>query len=216
MGCDIHIYTEGKLDGKWTHLDELTSVDEYEGEPPYKNYSEIYNSRSYNLFSILADVRNGYGFAGFTTGEGFSPISKPKGLPEDVTESVKEKSDSWDCDGHSHSYLSLKELLDYDWEQTTINQGMLTKDEFDRLMDNDWWKEKTTGPDKEGFYWLPKAPNHYSSMISGSVEVVSFKYKTTYREAAEYFYKQVMSQLKRLAILAGGPENVRIVFWFDN
>jgi hypothetical protein len=79
-----------------------------------------YDGRNYDLFAILADVRNGRGFAGFYTGEGFNPISDAKGLPEDVSSEVKAESDRWDCDGHSHSYFNLKELVYYDWEQTTI------------------------------------------------------------------------------------------------
>lgn len=41
------------------------------------------NPRDYNLFGILADVRNGSGFAGCDLGEGFVPVGKQKGLPED-------------------------------------------------------------------------------------------------------------------------------------
>jgi hypothetical protein len=45
--------------------------------------------RNYNLFSILADVRNGVGFAGCKAGEGFEPISMPRGFPVDASPSVK-------------------------------------------------------------------------------------------------------------------------------
>lgn len=88
----------------------------------------LYDNRDYDVFAILADVRNGRGFAGIKTGEGFVPISEPKDLPIDVSEEVKKESDYWGGDGHSHSYLTLKELLTYDWHgQTTKKEGMVTK-----------------------------------------------------------------------------------------
>ena len=48
------------------------------------NY-EPYGDRNYNLFAILANVRNGTAFAGCKTGEGFNPISNPKGVPSDAS-----------------------------------------------------------------------------------------------------------------------------------
>jgi len=50
---------------------------------------EWYGDRNYNAFAILADVRNGYGFAGCDTGDGFVPISTPKGFPDDMCEEVR-------------------------------------------------------------------------------------------------------------------------------
>lgn len=47
-----------------------------------------YAGRNYNLFAILADVHNGYGFAGCDTGDPFVPIAPPRGLPDDVTQEV--------------------------------------------------------------------------------------------------------------------------------
>ncbi len=82
-----------------------------------------YDGRNYNLFAILADVRNGRGFAGIKTGDGFNPIAPPRGLPDDVSPEVKAESDSWSCDGHSHSHFTLREILDYDWNQKTMLSG---------------------------------------------------------------------------------------------
>lgn len=88
----------------------------------------LYDNRNYDVFAILADVRNGRGFAGVKTGEGFVPISEPKGLPSNVSEEVKKESDYWEGDGHSHSYLTLQDLLTYDWHgQKTKKAGMVTK-----------------------------------------------------------------------------------------
>jgi len=47
-----------------------------------------YHDRNYNVFGVLADVRNGRGFAGTVTGTGFVPIAEPRGLPSDLSEEV--------------------------------------------------------------------------------------------------------------------------------
>lgn len=66
MGCDIHSVFQARKGDEW--VDVATFWDD---------------ERHYQLFSVLADVRNGYGFAGVQTGEWVKPISSPRGLPED-------------------------------------------------------------------------------------------------------------------------------------
>jgi hypothetical protein len=80
----------------------------------------IYDGRNYDLFAILADVRNGRGFAGSYTGEGFNPIADTKGVPDDMSDVLKEAYEYWEGDGHSHSWFTVKELTEYDWEQKTV------------------------------------------------------------------------------------------------
>ena len=117
--------------------------------------------RNYNLFSILADVRNGYGFAGLKTGEGFVPISNPRGVPDDASLEYKEHVERWRADGHSHSYHTLKHLLDYDWEQMTGLQGVVGMLEYAR------WVKSKRGERGEG-------PLSYSGGVSGpAIQMVS-------------------------------------------
>ena len=137
MGFDIHYFTE-----RWT------SDNKYEGpkdlsedrdkklgeilencEPNYRWVSadkwtinkygddgwtadEMYNGRSYYLFAILADVRNGSG--------DIEPIDYPRGIPDDASSGYKYVVDRWDGDGHSHSYFTLYELMNYDWSKYEI------------------------------------------------------------------------------------------------
>jgi len=132
MGCDIHVYMEkwtnsNKYDGprdlsedRDDKLNELledkptkyrwVSADkwEYDGELGYNVgwESRYYDSRNYQLFSILADVRGNY-----------SPIVEPRGIPEDASYGYKYMCDQWDGDAHSHSYYTLTELLNVDWTE---------------------------------------------------------------------------------------------------
>jgi hypothetical protein len=234
MGCDIHLYVEAKRNGKWVN------VDEYEIAHPDTTYSyekikyPYYDGRNYDLFAILADVRNGHGFAGIKTGEGFNPISEPKGLPVDISLEVLHKADEWEGDGHSHSWHTVADLLAYDWTQTTKKQGVA-----DALTYYHW---KRFEPE------YGEGPESYSGSISGgNVKVVSeeemksliktiddstdsyreaedrvsrelsrtycaVSWEIPYYDAAPYFCSHTIPRLLRL----GKPEDVRIVFWFDN
>jgi hypothetical protein len=69
---------------------------------------EKFWSRNYYLFSILADVRN--------SGD-VEPIDYPRGVPEDASSGYRYSVDRWEGDGHSHSYFTLAELLDVDWDK---------------------------------------------------------------------------------------------------
>lgn len=59
MGCDIHLMVEVKdrKTNQWTEYDVADGAIKFIG-------------RNYNLFGILANVRNGFGFAQIDTGEG--------------------------------------------------------------------------------------------------------------------------------------------------
>jgi hypothetical protein len=173
MGCDIHSYAETKWNGKW----ELSTKpvfknswydpksDYFKDEPKF--IPEPFNWRSYSMYGFLADVRN----------YSYSPvISEPRGLPDDVSDEVKKEYDYWDMDGHSHSWLTLRELLDYDYDQI--------------------FEDRRTTKDGDG------------AADAGEGNGV----KTSIREfLGESFFEQIEGMQK-----LGNPEDVRVVFWFDN
>lgn len=82
MGCDIHLHQEVKIKGVWHH------------------YRDTRTPRHYGLFSKMAGVRGDE-----------TPIAKARGLPQDVTEFTKFCSDYDGDDGHTHSYLTLDEIV---------------------------------------------------------------------------------------------------------
>lgn len=53
-------------------------------------HPQFLNDRHYDVFSILADVRNGYGFAGVKTSSGFVPISDGRGIPDDLSQEIRD------------------------------------------------------------------------------------------------------------------------------
>jgi len=87
-----------------------TDKEEGGGPGPGKSWESYYHERNYDLFAILAGVRNGVAFAGSPTspypeGEKFKPIDEPRGLPPEVSEVVAKQSARWGEDGHSHSFV---------------------------------------------------------------------------------------------------------------
>jgi len=242
MGCDIHLFHEVRTPGgAWESADhwEPDEDDPLRLTVPYDK--ALYRGRNYDLFAILADVRNGRGFAGARTGSGFQPISSPRGLPPDVDERIRSVSDSWGADGHSHSFLTVAELLAYDWTQVTSHEGMVPFSEF--LNWSHW-------PRHHG-----ECPDSYSSGVSGrDVKIIEMEagdklieelgdvrkmampdFEKTKEQEAEFmnrhhgtyvlckwsqpYYKScrnfLSDTLPRLWRL-GRPEDVRITFWFDN
>lgn len=136
MGCDIHFYVEKKIDGRWQTADVWEQDECDDAGDLHVSYKKaFYSGRSYNLFSILADVRNGRGFAVVKTGEGFNPIAEPRGIPEDACAEYRACAERYGCDGHSHSYFTLAELLAFDWTQVTTQQGWVNPIEWARWRD---------------------------------------------------------------------------------
>lgn len=110
------------------------SLDRAEGEPPFKTGAP-WTGRNYNLFAMLADVRNGRGFAGIPTGEGFEPISEPRGIPEDAHPETVKFMERMGVDGHSHTYFTLRELREYDWDQETVLFDVVSEEAYLKMRD---------------------------------------------------------------------------------
>lgn len=237
MGCDIHFYVEKRVNGMWVSADTFKEEDD-DGDIRYHQVDEFYGDRNYNLFAILADVRNGLGFAGVETGDGFKPISQPKGLPHDVSKEMKRQADSMRGDGHSHSWFTLRELLNYDWTQTSKLKGWV---------DLPTWADWSRWDRQHG-----RGPASYSGAVYGKtvmklptkeMDELAERYNQLWRdgnkEAADAFARsnnaygfaeweqpyyrcagtfldETIPRLLKLAGGVSGVDDVRIVFFFDN
>jgi len=101
MGTDIHTYMERQQEGEW-HL--VPSAFR-----PFRN-------RNYSVFAFLAGVRN-YSV--------ITPISDPRGLPEDVSDSLHHKYYMFGY--HSASYLTVQELLDFDYHSKCVDHRSMVQ-----------------------------------------------------------------------------------------
>jgi hypothetical protein len=100
MGTDIHSIAQVQVDGKWR-----TVAVGIGGDP-----------RSYNMFAMLADVRNGYGFAGIKTSDSFPVIHERRGLPSDL---------ALNEDGDSLTIKSEDLLLSWDYGADALGSKVL-------------------------------------------------------------------------------------------
>jgi len=246
MGCDIHLYVERKVDDKWISADKWTPdpyADEGEESRLIVDCDDCYYSeRNYDLFGMLADVRNGLGPAGCVTGSGFNPISTPKGLPDDVSPEVKRESEESGLPLHSHSWLTLAELNAYDWNQVATHIGVvdvLGFAQFERHGQPYTYWGGLPGENakyisneemrKRVAKYQPEIGELASRPFDFGTDWLEFQNKlgtepvhyytqvswqSTYTDSAEIFLKETMPKLDALSY--GRPKNVRIVFWFDN
>lgn len=119
MGCDIHMWAEIRKRDNWNAVGRVfdntdydpksdTTLDDDGYEWNRQKTEHPYDDRDYEMFSILADVRND---------DRILSISVPRGLPDDVSDYVKAQMDSWGTDGHSHSWVTLQELKEFNLDQ---------------------------------------------------------------------------------------------------
>lgn len=200
MGCDIHMITEIRKNGKWERVLEIP---------------ETLKNRNYSVFAFLADVRNSWDINGF----------KPKGLPEDISGLTFDKDEDEDeedyyeidfreerSDYHSHSWLTLKELQEADKSDFLYTKIKVDKEFIDKFFE-------FGGKMPEQMEIIDYTPNTL-------VDVFYYAYQPN----VIIRWKSVKeSELKNISIFEGikeleeiaekydvDNENIRIVFAFDN
>lgn len=126
--------------------------------------------------------------------------------------------------GHSHSWVSLKEVLAFPWRDLMTNhRGWVNEEEF-----RHWLEAGGTG-----------GPTSWCAAVSGPmirhVDVATMtrivrgdqerepgdvryycqlEWGETYHDSCRFFCETVVPALEKLA--DGRPEDVRLVFWFDS
>jgi hypothetical protein len=150
----------------------------------WQTVEEIPDDRHYDLFGLLADVRN---YVNAT------PISKPKGVPNTMGKKTEMSIETYDMYGYGYSYLTIEEIDNYDWNQTfhdgrisTINKSngeVLSKDSY-------------TNPEvlNKNIYELK-----YLDVVA--------------KDLIPESWQKLFQKMRKLAEQYG-KNNVRIVFWF--
>lgn len=112
MGCDIHIQAQRQDGDKWVEIRGKFGSEPYPSEVPF-------DWRSYGVFGFLANVRN-Y--------SDIPPLSEPRGLPEDIPNDYEARDAAgMDFGDHSFSWLSVKELADFDYDQPVEDRRVTIK-----------------------------------------------------------------------------------------
>ncbi len=210
MGCDIHLTVEVRRNGAWQREPAPAGRDEFAEK--YGHAPRWYSGRHYDMFALLAGVRN-Y--------NGIEPIAEPRGVPDGASPEYLADAEEYGCDGHSHSWHTLADLQAYDWTKTSTHTGIANALQF--MV----WRA-----DGRPRSWC-------RSVLGGSVRIVSndemrkaidraftvsqlehlyteVAWTETAKEACGEFDKLIAD----LAALADRehvtPDDVRIVFFFDN
>jgi hypothetical protein len=206
MGCDIHATFQKYVDGRWVQFGDDDSM---------------YIGRNYFLFSVLADVRNYSEIV---------PISKPKGFPKDYEGDL---IGHWEYDGHSRSWLTLQEILSYDW-----TKKIHCIDYTNKIKNFNWYMYRNTydkynkfsemdlSYPKENTYIISE--EHYK-IFKEDIEttktkfdldelskncMIKFTNSTNYANRINNFFTGVI--LDMIKESGGDFNSVRMVFCFDN
>ena len=228
MGCDIHMFVE-EWDGTspikeivgepaWRIIGgSLCTYDDESGNETEFDWGPTYHDRNYTLFAILADVRN-------WSSSNIDPIDRPRGLPKDVSHEVKMAREYWDVNGHSASWLTLREILEYDgWEQKFAEVASSGPEGY-RM-----WKEtgdtlylylsrakgrEISNQEMDVVVSKMKKPDGNSVLMDVNSDIHTVATLTdTFSSVCDSFLKFV----ERLKDGAGGDlDRIRLVFWFDN
>ena len=216
MGCDIHGVWQAKVNDKWVDVHS-----DYEG------------NRHYQLFAVLAGVRNGVGFAGNPTGDVVTPIDEPRGFPRDFPcaddDSYKledpgtlstweqemraryphENDDYYWLGDHSHSWLFADEMLQYYSKIPSVwHTGIISREEYEA------WDGITAPNGYCRGIFRPKIEvadrtNGGGEALPESVTHCQIAWQADLKEELAYFFDEV----KRLKDEHG---EVRFVFGFDS
>lgn len=214
MGCDIHSIVQVKIRDTWDTIRIRPDDD-----------------RDYHTFAILADVRNGVGFAGVKTGDTWPFISEPKGLPHDLKTIDEQYVPCPTCHGedsriwlgdHSHSHVTLEELKNMEKKLDKMggyNQiGVLTVEDYVALRDSrrepESWCGWTSGPgivvaQDEYFDSLCEAEKKNITHVQTSWLRQWRKAAWSYSDYVEFLEKVKKRWNKK-------DDEVRLVFGFDS
>lgn len=163
MGTDIHSVAQVRNDGKWTTVLQCVGGDR----------------RNYDTFAQLANVRNGIGFAGITTGSGFDPLDMPRGFPEDfeIGCMVKDEDTNELVFADDHHPIKLKTPVSDQycaWGTSEQREYFIS----DRLYSNSIWM----GSHSESHVYLPELKAYYERLQKQTVAKTGLFHLEDYKQ----------------------------------
>jgi len=208
MGTDIHFKLETYEDGMWK--DQPFQI-VWEGRKP--KFADrpiapsVFANRNYNLFAILADVRNGHGFAGIRTGEGWPSIAANRGVPKDYQGEIP--------GDHSLTWMTLQELKEFGWDEVeTYLYGVIPAADYETLTPG--FPPKNYAGDVGGYDVKVYTPGEYAfakrQQILAPHSYVRVSWRMTARAATYNWVGEVVPWLETVA--AGRP--LRLIIGFDS
>lgn len=195
------------------------------GELTFKSWDRgFFNDRNYELFSLLADVRQ----ASYV-----EPICDPRGMPEDLSEEVAEIVSDWGSNGHSHTYFTIDELMTFDWFQT-VDVFFYIQDDLPEDNSNvPWWDDYNWGGPKHHRVSVAMSELSYPDYQKPPNWITRHASLASDPELIEKGYTEIPGKMSYLDVLHSpnwerlllklpniltedDVEDVRIVMFFDN
>lgn len=229
MGCDIHVIIERRDNGgPWVRVPFATVpyVERGTADSWWKEFDEAiaagavampdqFTSRNYSLFGILADVRNGFGFAGIPTGEPWTAIAPDRGLPADMVPLANPYELGDHLGDHSFTWIGLDELRAFDWDGTVRRKR--------GVVEFPVWREWQDSQDTQPTEWAGGVSGRSVEIITAAQALerstnlhdnlyVESEWSTTAREATGDWPGQIIPILERIA---NGGE-LRLLMGFDS
>lgn len=192
----VEVNTTLKNEKKWINYDHFRmnpyhnpNINDQCDEP--FEVVELCGNRSYLAFTQLCGVRSHY--------DNPQCISPPKGIPDDISEYVRAAIESYGIDGHSHSYVTLKEIREFRENLKPMKlKGMISPEQAKQLDEKQIAPESWCGwTNREGFVF-----REWQSRID-ALENIHNKLKE--RAIERYWTEENIEE-----------DNIRIVFFFDN
>lgn len=255
MGTDIHIAVQAHLDGAWTDITEQAlplkaKVNKiWNKDPEYAHFSQeekqeimrqyfIHSpeGRNYTLFALLANVRNGYGFAGC---EIFNPIKhfELKGVPEELEDEVDNEG-YYNGGYHSYNHFTYQELVKSKlWNQKITVKGFVKLNSFLEFIQAAKTDENATpsnycgdvsGPNvvklSGAKLRLLEAKGELDAWLEQNVDLHtqsvyvkhSWEERTALKDSAFYSWLTSDEMEKLVYEDCGGPDDVRLIVSFDS
>ncbi|UOF77352.1 hypothetical protein [Caudoviricetes sp.] len=214
MGCDIHLYVERNEGGNWAQA--LPPADWCSNRlerttKEIKSYDQgkWFWDRHYELFAWLADVRNYHDQ---------EPLADKRGLPENVSAPVKAESDDYGCDGHSHTWFTVAELMAGLEGLVAKHGGAINVIDYAEwkasgsAFPRSWCKSSSAPNISEADFAAGKRPQiEKGSPLAWALFTIECAWEVPGRVAFERFSK-LLAELTKL----GDPKDTRLVFWFDD
>lgn len=213
MGTDIHCYAERKEKGpgknaRWVHVPgELQDGFEPFPEEGLRPYAFLHLDRMYELFNLLGGRDSDH------------PIVPLRGIPKDASPEVKAEAARWSDRAHGRSWMTLAELLAFDWLQEGPRVGFVWAPSYKKWLASGkrgnpgHWDEDLSGLGKHQLVTERAMQEHIKSKKKPSRRMVCRAEWTGLRfPYLEAFWKTALHQLHRL----GPPDQVRIVYYFDS
>lgn len=203
MGTDIYMCAEVKRNGAWHLIVNLEENIEYypEDDPNAQHHEplELCINRNYNLFGILADVRNPNGIT--LNGQKFDVIAPPRGLPEDLSPEILDSLKDWQDEMSSINWLLLSEILQFDWYGKVMHYEAMVDARVAHLFE----ESKPFPFDR----WPEDIQMGYSAYMRDGVTV---RWADTYAASIGTDVLELFNGLKQY----GEPSTIRLVFWFSH